>query len=174
MNIKNNLDLEALQQKIKPILLKPCWKVDLSYGKELRLEIGGKVPYTHPAFQGEYKGEWQFGSRGTDWKLVKDYRTIVTSALEEEEILSKTKILEGTKITDFEIGYPGLVLTIEFNHEYQLYQLIVTPDLTDTEYQDVACWELFAPGHRLFEVYPNYTWFDRPSDVPIDELIDIY
>lgn len=168
MDINNNTDLERLRQKINPLLGQLCWQARLSYGDELCLEIGQKIPYDSPLLQGALKGEWQFGSRGTDWQLIQNNQVIATSALESEDILPYLKLIQETKITKFDINYSDLVLVIEFNNKYQLK---VIPDLTDTEYQDIACWELFTPEHRILQVYPNYTWYDHPSNIPMSELI---
>jgi hypothetical protein len=168
MYIKNDSDLEQLRQKINPILGQLCWQIRLSYGGELCLEIGQKISCHSPLLQDEFKGEWQFGTRCTNWQLIHGNQLLATSDLESEDILLHLKAIEGTKITRLDIYYSDLVLIIGFDNGYQLK---VIPDLTDTEYQDIACWELFTPHHRVLEVYPNFTWYDRPSDVPMVELI---
>jgi hypothetical protein len=170
MYIANNSDLDQLREKIKPILGQLCWEVRLSYGDELCLEIGKEIAYNSAFLQDQLKGEWQFGSRGTEWQLLYNKQIITTSDLDSEQTLPYLKLLEGTSIIEFDSHYSDLMLTIGFNNGYQLK---VIPDLTDTEYQDVACWELFTPNNRILEVYPNFTWYDRPSDIPISEMVAI-
>ena len=155
MYIKNNSDLKQLNQKIKPMLGQPCWQASLSYGGELCLEIGQKIPCESPLLQNEFKGEWQFGTRGTDWQLTKQNQILATSEREEDQILSQLNVIEGTRINQFDIDSSDLVLTIKFDNSYQLK---VIPDLLNTAYQDIACWELFTPNHRILSLYPNFTW----------------
>ncbi len=170
MNIKNNKDLDQLREKIKPILGQLCWEVRLTYGDELCLEIGKKVGYDSPLLADDLKGEWQFGSRGTDWQLLYNNSIIANSNLDREQIFPYLKLIENTIILEFEPNYPDLTLIIAFNNGYQLKFI---PDLTDLENQDVACWELFTANNQLLEVYPNFTWFDQSSDLPVGDMITV-
>ena len=41
----------------------------MSYGQELCLEIGAKKTYSSAQLKGELKGEWQLGTRASDWSI---------------------------------------------------------------------------------------------------------
>lgn len=154
-NINQDSDLDNLRLKIKPILGQICWRVKISYGDELRLDIGEKISYHHPKMGNRQKGSWNFGTRGTYWQLENNHNIIVNSNLESSEILQQLKIIEDKIITEFNLNYSDLKLTIKFNNNYQLK---IIPDLTNQEYQDVACWELFTPNNQVLTVYPNFYW----------------
>jgi len=138
--ITNINDLEFFSAIAKNLIKKPCWQTPISYGDELCLDFGQQIPYGHNAHKflaGKKKGEWEFGTRGTDWQLSAAPGNILTSSAENVELFkSKVKILEGTTITKFETHYPDLVLTIGFSNGYELK---LFPDLA---YDcDVSCWE---------------------------------
>ncbi|UXE62316.1 MAG: hypothetical protein KA717_05785 [Woronichinia naegeliana WA131] len=187
MKIKTDSDLKLLEQKIRPIIGQVCWQARLGYGGELCLEIGKKIPYNSPLLRDEYKGEWQFGSRGSNWKLVGD-GFIHFNNLEKEKLSSKLKIIEGTKITKFAIAIlhkphrPRFSeLIIEFDEKYilELFISIHTSDGTfigfnssDRDLRDMSYWELFMPNNRIIEFYPDLTWSDQPSDVLVEELVN--
>ena len=62
-------DLEKIRQITHPILRENCWEASLSYGGELCLEIGERIPYTNKLMAGQEKGAWRLGTRATPWKL---------------------------------------------------------------------------------------------------------
>ena len=175
MKIKTDSNLKLLEQKILPIIGQVCWQARLGYGGELCLEIGKKIPYDSPLLRNEYKGDWQFGSRGSLWKLD---GFMINSDLEEKELLSKLKVIEGTKITKFAIqfepSFPQLI--IEFDNKHT-FSLLISPNSFD---RDMSCWELFMPNRRIIELYPDLTeeidptltWSDQASDVVVEELVN--
>ena len=164
MNIKIYHDLKSLEQKMQPLVGQLCWQARLGYGDELCLEFGERIPYNSPLLEDEFKGEWQLGSRGSDWGLFCNGETLATSELEIEQLSPLLKRIEGTKVTQIRIFYPILLL----NFDNQCCLLIkLNPD--DLESQDLAAWELFTPNHRILEFYPNRTWSEQASDEIIQE-----
>jgi hypothetical protein len=144
---------------------KTCCKTIISYGDELRLEIGDRIACQPKAIAGQEESEWEFGTRGTDWQLIADYGNLLTNSAENVEVFkSKVKILEGTTITKFETNYPDLVLTIGFSNGCELK---LFPDLADDS--EVSCWELFTPDNMLLTLEPGGIWTYTRSDVPMGE-----
>ncbi|MGL5196710.1 MAG: hypothetical protein ACRC8Y_24220, partial [Chroococcales cyanobacterium] len=137
-------DLSELKQIIRSIIGEICWSASLSYGDELTLDIGEKIPYKQKVMAGKYQGEWILGTRGSEWSL-ESASGIITSTAEPAEVFKeKVKVIEGTTITDVETNYPDLVLIVGFSNGYQLK---VFPDLEDDF--DLSYWELFTPNNRL-------------------------
>jgi len=145
-------DLDHLKELMRPVIGELCWDVHLSYGDELRLEIGAKKSYQ---LFGEvkYKGEWMLGSRGTAWKMTSADEIIATSDDEPEIMKQKAHAVVDTSIVDFDVTYPGLVLTVTFSNGIK-FTILPTPE--DDQYE-VAYWELFMP-HALIQVGPGAVW----------------
>ncbi len=160
--IAGNADLTELKQLIRSIIGQICWSASLSYGDELTLDIGGKIPYKQKVMAGKYQGEWILGTRGSEWRL-ESASGIITSTVEPAEVFKeKVKVIEGTTITAVETNYPDLVLIVVFSNGYQLK---VFPDLEDNF--DLSYWELFTPNNRLVTLEPGGIWTNRRSDVPM-------
>jgi hypothetical protein len=160
--ITGNADLNEFKHLMQEIIGQPCWAARLSYGDELTLDIGRKIPYKQKVMAGKYKGEWILGTRGSEWSL-ESASGIITSTAEPAEVFKeKVKVIEGTTITAVETNYPDLVLIVGFSKGYQLK---VFPDLEDDF--DLSYWELFTPNNRLVTLEPGGIWTNRRSDVPM-------
>jgi hypothetical protein len=157
-------DLDTLQGITRKILGELCWDAGLSYGDELSVEIGQKIPYTQKSMAGVAHGAWSLGTRGSEWTLELQGEVIASSQLEPEEIKQKVKVIEGTKISIFETTYPDLILIVGFSNGCQLK---VFPDFEDL---DLSCWELFTPDLMLLEMGPGRVWSYIPADVPMNAI----
>ncbi|OCR02618.1 hypothetical protein BCD67_12685 [Oscillatoriales cyanobacterium USR001] len=152
--ITNNADLEKLTEIITDIIGETCWEARMSYGDELCLEIGARIPYQHKKLAGKEKGSWMLGTRGTDWTLESSTKEIITNSKEAPEVFKeKVKVIENTTITTFETFYPDLILTVEFSNGCQLK---IFPDLEDDF--DLSYWELFTPYNTLLTLEPGAIW----------------
>ncbi len=160
--INQESDLDKLIEITREMLGEPCWQASLSYGDELCLDVGEKIPYSHKKMVGFYTGSWMFGTRGTEWRLESPSGIITTSAEEPEIFKQKVKAVEGTTITAFETSYPDLVLTVGFSNGCKL---LVFPDLADDF--DLSYWELFTPHNMLLTLEPGGIWTYTRSDVPM-------
>jgi hypothetical protein len=155
-------DLSELKQIIRSIIGQICWSASLSYGDELTLDIGEKIPCKQKVMAGKYQGEWILGTRGSEWSL-ESASGIITSTAEPAEVFKeKVTVIEGTTITDVDTNYPDLVLIVGFSNGYQLK---VFPDLEDDF--ELSYWELFTPNNRLVTLEPGGIWTNRRSDVPM-------
>ncbi|MDY6781440.1 MAG: hypothetical protein SW833_02615 [Cyanobacteriota bacterium] len=158
--IKKASDLNQIQGLTRKILGEPCWNAHLSYGDELCLDIGKKIPYTQKVMLGKEKGSWILGCRASQWILESQDKAIASSQLAPEGIEREVKVVEGSKITRFEIGYPDLILIVSFSNGCQLK---IFPDLEDL---DLSYWELFTPDAMLLEMGPGRIWSYCRADVP--------
>jgi hypothetical protein len=161
--ITNNADLEKLREIITDIIGEPCWEARMSYGDELCLEIGERIPILHRLMKGKEQGAWMLGTRGTDWQLESSIKEIITNSKEAPEVFKeKVKVIENTTITAFETHYPDLILTVQFSNGCNLK---IFPDLEDDF--DLSYWELFTPYHTLLTLEPGAIWTCTRTDVQL-------
>ncbi|CAG0970200.1 hypothetical protein ANRL3_01448 [Anaerolineae bacterium] len=154
-------DLEKLGEITSGMLGATCWRANLGYGDELRLDIGARLPYSQPSMTGGEKGAWMLGTRGTVWRLDCPSETLATSEDDPEILKQKLHHVEGTTITAFETSYPDLALTVTFSNGCKLTLFPSTEDDSDLPY-----WELFTPYQMLLKVGPGAVWSYIPSDLP--------
>jgi len=159
--VDKKVDLEKLEEITSEIIDKVCWEASFSYGDELDLHIGAKIPYKHKFFTGKKKGEWILGSRGTDWLLYSNKEKIVSSEDDPDVMREKVKIIENTKIVNFRTNYPDLSLTVNFSNGCEL--TIIPNTEEDDKYDDISYWELFTPYDMVLEVGPGKKWSYRSS-----------
>lgn len=159
--IRKSEDLEEIKGIIEGMIGAICWQTSISYGDELDLHIGDKIPYQHKSLRGKLKGSWILGSRCTDWELKLGNKLIVNS--QSDKIIEKISVIENQTITDINISYPELILSLKFSNQSEFR---ILSDLEDDS--GVACWELFTPNHKLLQIEPDYLWSYLPSDVPIN------
>lgn len=150
--VKEATDLSQLKKITNKIVGEICWRASLSYGSELVLDIGAKIPYSQKSMAGQLQGAWILGAQATSWRLSENFETVVNSSDEIEKIKEKICLIENTTVTQFDIAFPDLVLTIAFNEKYKL---ILTPDLND---YDLPYWELFTPEQMVLKVGAGATW----------------
>jgi hypothetical protein len=130
-----------------------CWQAHLDYGQELCLEIGQKIPYHSPKLQDEYKGEWQLGTRASDWSIVigrKKPRFFVRSSEDEAIIKKKIDELNDQIISSIEI----IKYLPSYCYRFNLgrYALLIPEQSHD---EDLPLWELFMPDRHVLEVFPH-------------------
>ena len=146
-----------LVQQVREITTKvigeKCWRANLSYGDELSLHIGARLPYLQKSMTGKEKGAWILGTRGTAWKLESPSETLVTSEDEPETIRQKIHAIEDNIITALETSYPELSLIVTFGNGYKL-RLFPSAG----EDFDLPHWELFTPYRTVLQVGPGAVW----------------
>lgn len=151
--VSSDADLNKPREITRGLLGEPCWKAALSYGDELRLEIGARVPTTKKSMKGSEKGAWMFGTRQSDWTIESQSGTLVTSHADSRPQREKLHQLEGTTIVGFEISYPSLIPTVSFSNGYTLTLLKQVDDDSELPY-----WELFTPYRMVLKVGPKDIW----------------
>jgi hypothetical protein len=98
-NINQPSDLEQIIQIISGVIGESCWKVSLSYGDELTLHIGERIPYVQKSMVGKEKGSWILGTRATQWRIDSPSETLVTSNDEPEIIRQKIDAIRDSNIS---------------------------------------------------------------------------
>jgi len=154
-------DLDLLKKIASRIIGEPCWQATMSYGDELSLDIGGRIPCSRS--RDREKGAWILGTRGSDWKLEYLGKIIATSQSDSEIGKQRIKEIQGATIAALSTRYPDLVLTVLLSNGYKL---MVFPDREND--LDLSYWELFTPDNMLLEVKPGPLWSYRPSDLPVN------
>ena len=154
-------DLDKLKEIISGTLGATCWRASLSYGDELRLHIGTRLPYSQQAMAEEERGSWMLGTRGSPWMLECLSETLTTSEDDPEMLKRKLHHVEGSTIVAFETSYPDLAATITFNNKCKLALLPSTEDDFGLPH-----WELFTPYMMLLKVGPGAVWSYVRSDLP--------
>lgn len=153
-------DLEGLKEITNEIIGELCWRASLSYGDELMLHIGSKIPYAQKSMVVREKGAWILGTRATAWRIESATCTLITSEENAEIAKQKVREIENTKITVFETNYPDLNLAVVFSNGCKLTLL------PDTEDFELPYWELFTPDKMLFKVGPDAIWSYQSADLP--------
>jgi hypothetical protein len=142
-----SVDVAQLKEVVKAIIGECCWRAQLSYGDELTLHFGAKIPYSQRSMAGRSKGSWILGTRATAWRLDCDQALWVTSADSLDVIREKIQAIANTTVTEFEPTYPDLGLHVMFDKRYQLTLLP-----KKKEENDLPHWELFFPDQSSIKV----------------------
>lgn len=157
-------DLEHLKNITNGIIGEICWRASLSYGDELTLHIGAKIPYSQKSMVNREKGAWILGTRASAWRIESANETLTTSDEEAEIIRQKIQAIENTAITVFETNYPDLTLTLVFSNGCKL---TLFPDTEDFE---LPYWELFTPYKMFLKFGPDAIWSYTNSDLSETEV----
>lgn len=151
-------DGERINQILSGLVGVRCWRPHLSYGDELKLEMGDRVPYRSKLQAHLMRGSWMLGTRGSKWVVRQGTDIVVTSAEEPEQMETGIQALVDRTISEARLDAESLVLTIQFDGDYQIE---VTPDTEDEEDKDypLCDWELFTPdGDKVLQVGPGRRW----------------
>ncbi|MUG91464.1 hypothetical protein F7734_02760 [Scytonema sp. UIC 10036] len=155
-NISRPGDLEPLVEIISGLIGETCWKASLSYGDELTLHIGERIPYSQKAMRRKEKGAWILGTQATQWQIDSPSETIVTSSDDSEIIKQRLDTIANNAIAAVEINYQNLGLSITFNNKYKL---ILLPNNEDNEEDiDLPYWEIFTPYQMVLKVGSGSKW----------------
>ena len=143
-NSQSKIDQDYFYRLVEPIIGKVCWQIRLGYGQELCLEIGEKIPYHSPILDDEFKGEWQLGTRASEWAIYENTpRLYIKSGKDEALIKKKIAAVEEHKIQRVGILFS---LFTHYYFDFGRYQLII-PD--QENHEDLPLWELFMPDRQV-------------------------
>lgn len=162
--IDGKAEAQRIMQITRGLIGQECWMAHLSYGGELRLEFGARLPYPHPALARMYQGEWMLGTRASSWRIESDGSVLVDSDAEEGLVRERITALQGLRVGSFFIAFPSLDVDLQFENDISL---LVIPEKSDDS--NLADWELFMPDSRLLKVGPGNLWSLQQSDKPMDD-----
>ena len=145
-------DLDQLREILSEVLEKTCWRASLSYGDELTLHIGARIPYPQKSMAGKEKGAWILGTRGTAW-IDHASGTLANSDEEPKILRQKIQVIEENTLTGIETSYPELALTVTFSNGLELRLFPGSKDDFNLPY-----WELFTPHQMILRVGPGAMW----------------
>jgi hypothetical protein len=172
--VRNSFDLKGLETVLQGLAGQVCWMAKLTYGDELALHFGDRIPCGIPRFPGLEEGSWIFGTRATPWQLDVPGKSRVTSADDRNVLQPRLADLEGAKVVRAAVPtcvlneqahatqsfWPGFLIVFDNGATLQLLPGI--EELRDT----LALWELFTPGNMVLEFDPNLAWSYLRADVP--------
>ncbi len=159
--IQSEEDIWQILDLLNPLLGYYCVESAMSYSTELWMQFRtNNQVYNHTPMH-NLLGEYTVRTRITDWKIVQDNHTIVTSVEAYEDLEQKVLCLVGLRLFHIHIDYPFLGLTLEFDNNISL---IVKPEPEEFYEYVVAYWDVFLPNHMFLEVGPDYVWDFRKSD----------
>lgn len=141
---------------------KKCWKAEFTYGGEMCLHFGARVPYANPKMAGKSKGAWILGTCGTPWHIVTPCGSLSSENGSEQEPAPQIKGLEGSTVANVGVSVPDGALTIVFTNRCRF---LVTPGPRDRRY-DLPYWELFLPDHGYLALGGENKWSYSRSNVP--------
>jgi hypothetical protein len=159
--VVTDADLDKLREITHGIVGEVCWRASVSYGDELCLDIGARLPYSQKVMAGKEKGEWILGTRGSAWILTSSDETLASSDEDPDVFKRALHCIEGAAIVAFETRFPDLVLTITFSNGCKLTVFTSNEDNFDLPY-----WELFTPYDMVLQTGPGAMWSYIRSDVP--------
>ena len=160
-------DLDEVNGLISPLIGKPCWNADFSYGDELYLEFGAKLAYSSPPMVGELYGEWRLGTCASPWRLLRaDGSEITSSEVEADAARGQFGEIINRSVVAAAASLPELDLLIEFDGGQRLEVSCLADDGVEDDQEremfELACWDLSMPGGRILEVWAGRRWSLQP------------
>jgi hypothetical protein len=152
-------DLAVLRGVVGRIVGQRCSRVAFSYGEELRLELGERIP-TVVGKAERKRGEWTLLTRGSPWQFMdRESHPPSRSHARSNAVLS----LEGKRLNSLEVS-PHLNLAMTFDARYVL---TLNPERREPKQHGprlLPYWELFTPEHQLIVAGPGDWWKVKPAD----------
>jgi hypothetical protein len=147
-------DIQAIHEKVQPIIGMPSWRVWRGIGSFITFEFGEPVTkrgYTH--------GEWSLWVQHAAWRIESPDEFIAGCEDRNEFIDAGLKRLENVPIQSIVVSRPALDTVITFENGLKF--------LTFTRYTQHnrrLHWELFTPDHYVLIIGPSISWSFRRSD----------
>jgi hypothetical protein len=146
-------DIQAIHEKLQPIIGLPAWRVWKGIGSFVTFEFGEPVTkrgYTH--------GEWSLWVQHAAWRIESADEFIAGCEDSNQRIDEGLKQLENVPIRSIVVSRPALDTVITFENGMRL--LTFTRDTQD----DRQHWALFTPDHYVLVIGPTISWSFRRSD----------
>lgn len=151
----------------------------VSYGDELRLNLGEPVPFASPRLRGRFRGSHVLGARASSWAVVggetrlgaasDDVRIVEgasTSRAEIATIETSRIITPGAYVVEVAAAPQGDGFSLVLGFSDRSKTLIIPrpdsegpPDASDeSPGAEIADWELLTPHSRILRVGPGRRW----------------
>ncbi len=151
-----------LPRALRQLIGRECWKAAFTYGGELSLHFGARLPYDTAKMAGRKRGEWILGTRGTRWILVTPTQSLSSDSETEEQLDRKVKALKRGKVVSFEqVSSRDWVMTFSNGCFFH-----IAPSADDQE-AGLPYWELFTPNDTVITFGPGDALSSERSDVPM-------
>ena len=122
-SIVNSRDLQALTQLACKLIGETCWRVNFSYGDELMLHFGERVPYSQASMSGQEKGAWILGTRVSHWQVNSAGSIVADSETDSRDLIDLVRVLIGKRVLNVKIDEATMQLSIEFTDSLSLLLL---------------------------------------------------
>ncbi len=145
-SIVNSHDLQALNQLARNLVGETCWRVNFSYGDELMLHFGDKLPYRQASMSGQKKGAWILGTRISAWQINSTGSMIAESATDSIELTDLVRVLIDKRVLDVKVDEATMQLRITFTDDLSL---LLLPESAQSA--GLPDWELFMPDGMVLQ-----------------------
>ena len=152
-------DLAMLRGIVGRMVRQRCSRVTFSYGDELRVELGERIP-TVVRKMDRKRGEWTILTRSSPWQFT-DLESRPPHRLRSRS--DAVLALQGKSLDSVEVS-PHLDLSMTFDARYKL---TVNPERREQKRHGprlLPHWELFTPEHQLIVAGPGDWWQIKPAD----------
>ena len=144
--IVNSTDLQALTQLARKVVGETCWRVNFSYGDELMLHFGDRLPYPQASMSGPEKGAWILGTRISPWQVYSAGSMVADSETDAIDLIERVRVLIDKRVLDFQIDTVTMNLSIEFTDGCS-FSLLPESDRS----AGLPDWELFMPDSMVLQ-----------------------
>jgi hypothetical protein len=162
-------ELAGINQRLGRLVGQPCWHLGFSYGDELCAHFGEKLTYGSGPLVGNNHGEWELGTRASQWVLRDPAGTpIASSDVGPSAARRSLDTVAGRRVSSAIVSLPDLDLRIAFDGGEEL-EVSACQDGGpgtdegdpggDVDEAEIACWELVdGPGGQIVQVWPGPRW----------------
>ncbi len=150
----------------------------VSYGDELRLNLGEPIPFTSPRLRGRSRGAYVLGARASSWVVVGGATRLgaasddvqvegaTTSRVEIATIETSRIITPEAYVVDVAVTprNDGFAVMLKFSDQSVVlidprFDPDEPPDASDEPTGvEIADWELLTPHSRILRVGPGRRW----------------
>ena len=154
-----SINAEELAWAAAGLIGQRCWKAKFTYGNELDLHLGDRVPYSSPRMAGREHGAWRFGGRASDWAVRRADQVVASTDAPDVAEAALPGRLEGAAVSAFEPSGEDSGVRITFDNA----SVLTVVPAADEDW-DLAAWELFTPTHFVISRGPGLVWEQLRSD----------
>jgi hypothetical protein len=141
-------DIQAIEEKIKPVLGQQGWDVTLGHGSFITIEFGKPLPSNDPRSP---RGEWHLWVYLCIWYLEKNGELLAASEDPRPKLEAAVHHLEHRTLQSVKLSLPALETVFVFDEGITLH---LFPVYTE-EFEQ---WFLYAPDGNVLTIGPGTQW----------------